>query len=71
MEKPDLNVTSITPRESSERPFVVAGMPMYNEEETIGSVVIRSLRHVDEVICVDDGSSDASEIGRASCRERV
>lgn len=40
-------------------PYIVAGMPMYNEEETIGSVVTRTLRHVDEVVCIDDGSSDA------------
>lgn len=39
---------------------VIAAMPLYNEEETIGSVVIQSLPHVDEVVCIDDGSSDAS-----------
>jgi len=40
--------------------FIVAGMPMYNEEETIGTVVTMALRHVDAVICIDDGSSDSS-----------
>ncbi len=40
--------------------FIVAGMPMYNEEETIGTVVTKALRHVDAVICIDDGSSDSS-----------
>jgi len=35
-------------------------MPMYNEEETIGTVVTMALRHVDAVICIDDGSSDSS-----------
>ncbi len=39
---------------------VIAAMPLFNEEETIGSVVIQSLPHVDEVVCIDDGSSDAS-----------
>jgi glycosyltransferase involved in cell wall biosynthesis len=38
----------------------VAGMPMYNEEETIGTVVTMALRYVDAVICIDDGSSDSS-----------
>lgn len=38
----------------------VAGLPMYNEEETIGSVVTQVKRYVDSVICVDDGSSDSS-----------
>jgi glycosyltransferase involved in cell wall biosynthesis len=40
--------------------FIVAGMPMYNEEETIGTVVTRALKYVDAVICIDDGSSDSS-----------
>jgi len=39
---------------------IVAGLPMYNEEETIGSVVTQVKRYVDRVICVDDGSSDSS-----------
>ncbi len=39
---------------------VVAGMPMYNEEETIGTVVTQAMDYVDHVICVDDGSSDSS-----------
>ena len=42
------------------KPLIVAGMPMYNEEETIGTVVTMALKHVDAVICVDDGSSDSS-----------
>ena len=39
---------------------IIAGLPMYNEEETIGTVVTKTLDYVDEVICVDDGSSDSS-----------
>lgn len=39
---------------------IVAGLPMYNEEETIGTVIRRTAKHVDHVICVDDGSSDSS-----------
>jgi glycosyltransferase involved in cell wall biosynthesis len=39
---------------------ILAAMPVFNEEETIGSVVVGCLEHVDEVICVDDGSSDSS-----------
>ena len=39
---------------------VIVGMPLYNEEETVGSVVLQSLSHADEVLCVDDGSSDSS-----------
>ena len=39
---------------------ILAAMPVHNEEETVGTVVLQSLRHVDSVLCVDDGSSDAS-----------
>ncbi|MEC7228488.1 MAG: glycosyltransferase family 2 protein [Candidatus Thermoplasmatota archaeon] len=40
--------------------LVVAGMPMYNEEETIGTVVTMALKHVDSNICIVDGSADSS-----------
>ncbi|MDY6965849.1 MAG: glycosyltransferase family 2 protein [Halobacteriota archaeon] len=35
-------------------------MPAYNEEVAIGSVVLRARRHVEKVIVVDDGSTDAT-----------
>tara|TARA_B100000902_G_scaffold25872_1_gene31112 strand:+ start:83 stop:1027 length:945 start_codon:yes stop_codon:yes gene_type:complete len=38
----------------------LVGLPMFNEEETVASVVVRCLEHVNDVLCVDDGSSDAS-----------
>ncbi len=37
---------------------IIVGIPAYNEGITIGSVVLQSRRHADEVIVVDDGSSD-------------
>ena len=33
-------------------------IPAYNEERFIGSVVLKALQYSDEVIVVDDGSSD-------------
>lgn len=38
--------------------FLVACIPAYNEERSIGSVVIRTMRHVDRVLVCDDGSAD-------------
>jgi glycosyltransferase involved in cell wall biosynthesis len=37
---------------------VVAVVPAYNEQSTIGTVVDETAPHVDEVVVVDDGSSD-------------
>jgi len=37
---------------------ILAAIPCFNEEATIGSVVIKAKRHVDEVLVIDDGSVD-------------
>ncbi len=37
---------------------IIAGMPAYNEEKYIGSLVLNIRQYVDEVFVVDDGSSD-------------
>jgi glycosyltransferase involved in cell wall biosynthesis len=42
------------------RPRVVAIIPAYNEERAIGSVVLKTVPVVDEVIVVDDGSRDGT-----------
>jgi glycosyltransferase involved in cell wall biosynthesis len=44
---------------------------MYNEEETIGTVVTLALKHADAVICVDDGSSDSSARIAEACGATV
>ncbi len=43
---------------ASPRPKIIVGMPAYNEEKYIGSVVLQARRYADEVVVVDDGSSD-------------
>ncbi|MGB9774852.1 MAG: glycosyltransferase family 2 protein, partial [Bacteroidota bacterium] len=40
------------------KPFVVAGIPAFNEERTIASVVLKAQRYVDKVVVCDDGSTD-------------
>lgn len=37
---------------------VVVGIPVFNEEKTIASVVLRAQKHADVVVVCDDGSSD-------------
>lgn len=43
---------------TAEHKKVIAVIPCLNEEKFIGDVVAEAARHVDEVIVVDDGSSD-------------
>ena len=45
------------------KPFTVACIPAYNEEKTIGGVLVRTMKYVDRVVVCDDGSGDlTSEI---------
>ncbi len=39
---------------------IVIVIPAYNEERFIGSVVLKALTYTDQIIVVDDGSSDAT-----------
>lgn len=40
------------------KPFVVVGIPAFNEEETIARVIVQSQNYADKVVVCDDGSSD-------------
>ena len=40
------------------QPKIIAAIPCYNEERFIGSVVLKAKRSVDQVIVIDDGSTD-------------
>jgi glycosyltransferase involved in cell wall biosynthesis len=53
-------------------PQVTAIIPAYNEELTIGSVVISTAEFVDQIIVVDDGSTDhTSEIAEKAGAEVI
>ncbi|MGI6483690.1 MAG: glycosyltransferase family 2 protein [Methanobacterium sp.] len=50
--------------------MITAIIPAYNEEKTIGSVVLGTQQHVSRVIVVDDGSSDqTSQIAKLAGAE--
>ena len=38
--------------------MIIACIPAFNEERTIGGVVVRTMRYVDRVVVCDDGSVD-------------
>ncbi len=40
------------------KPKIIAAIPAYNEERHIEEIVTKTLQYVDEVIVVDDGSTD-------------
>ena len=40
---------------------VIAIIPAYNEEETIGDVIKETKKYVDDVIVINDGSTDRTE----------
>jgi len=55
-----------------EENMIIAALPAYNEELAIGSVVLRTKKHVDTVVVIDDGSADATgEIARLAGAEVV
>ena len=42
----------------NDRPKIIAAIPAFNEEKYIGTVVLKTRQYVDEVVVVDDGSTD-------------
>jgi len=39
-------------------PKIIVALPAYNEEKYIGSVVLQAKKYANEVIVIDDGSTD-------------
>jgi glycosyltransferase involved in cell wall biosynthesis len=53
----DITELAASPRGSAS-PTVMVGIPCYNEEVAIGSLVLRASQYADEVVVLDDGSTD-------------
>jgi glycosyltransferase involved in cell wall biosynthesis len=47
---------------AQERPFVVVGIPAFNEERAIARIIIEAQKFADAVVVCDDGSSDYTAI---------
>jgi len=49
------------------RPKIIAAIPCFNTESTIGEVVSRAVKHVDLVLVIDDGSTDnTAQVAKAA-----
>jgi glycosyltransferase involved in cell wall biosynthesis len=49
---------TVPDRTTSVKPFVVVGIPAFNEENTIAKVIVGAQKYADVVVVCDDGSTD-------------
>jgi glycosyltransferase involved in cell wall biosynthesis len=55
-----------------QNPKIIVAIPAHNEEQFIGDIVTRAKKYADELIVVDDGSTDAtSRVARAAGAEVI
>lgn len=60
METEDSRV--VLKQSAEHKPFIVVGIPAFNEEKTIARVVLKAQKHADKVVVCDDGSSDLTGV---------
>ncbi|WP_321418616.1 glycosyltransferase [uncultured Methanomethylovorans sp.] len=66
----DFTTTNGSPS-SSTNGKVIAAMPAYNEEKFIGKTVVGCKPYVNEVIVINDGSTDATAMIATACGATV
>ncbi len=67
-----LNTEQSSPSVEKSQPKILAAIPAFNEEHYIGTVVLQAKQYVDQVIVLDDGSSDGtSNVARLAGAEVV
>jgi glycosyltransferase involved in cell wall biosynthesis len=60
------------PHNKGEKMNILAAIPCFNEEAAIGTVVLKARKHVDNVLVVDDGSTDSTvEVARNAGAEVI
>ena len=65
-----MNPESIASESIQRMPKIIVAIPCFNEERSIGSVVLKTKKYVSGVIVIDDGSTDATaEIAAAAGAE--
>jgi glycosyltransferase involved in cell wall biosynthesis len=51
-------IDNILIKEEKQEPKTLVAIPCFNEEKTIGSVILKAKKYADEVLVIDDGSID-------------
>ena len=54
------DISTESPSTTNRRLRVIAAIPAFNEADTIGQVVENAMKYVDEVVVIDDGSTDST-----------
>ena len=52
------NASALSSANEQPNPGIIAAIPCFNEERFIGSVVLKAKNYVDQVMVIDDGSTD-------------
>ncbi|MEM2103436.1 MAG: glycosyltransferase family 2 protein [Candidatus Bathyarchaeia archaeon] len=58
VESSNLEIDAEALKAHAGEPFVIVGIPAFNEEKTIAKVVLKAQKFADKVLVCDDGSSD-------------
>jgi glycosyltransferase involved in cell wall biosynthesis len=64
-------MNSITQKTPKTKIKIIAAIPCFNEEQFIGNIVSKARKYVDEVIVVDDGSTDKTEQAASKAGAKV
>lgn len=58
MSEPKAKKAEETVKHAENKHFIIAGIPAFNEDKTIASVVLKAQKYADKIVVCDDGSTD-------------